>query len=183
VKAWLRVLVLGLDGLYLELFQDKLSSYPGFRGIKPGNSVIAKNRAFKPVLPLTYPSWASIETGARPAVHGLPDFFERSGRLLDASVLNMPRVYEAAGLAGKRVLVINPVPSHSLPVPHRIEVVAYDMFSPRLEARGEIALRIARRLPREKHLVQGCDASVMAEAVKAYVDALLSIKGLKYDLV
>ncbi len=177
----LRVLVLGLDGLYIDLFRNKLSSYPGFRSMTRGNTLMVLNRAFKPVIPLTYPSWVSIETGMRPSQHGVPDFFTPDGKLLDASMLSVPRVYEAAALAGRRVLVLNPVPSYPLPVPQRVEVLAYDMFAPRIGFRGEITRWMAERLPKNQNLVQGCDARLMGEASRVYREAL--VKARDYDLV
>ncbi len=177
----LRVLVLGLDGLYADLLRNKLSSCPGFRLMTSSNTLIALNRAFKPVIPLTYPSWVSIETGMRPSQHGVPDFFTPEGQLINASMLAVPRVYEAAALAGRRVLVLNPVPSYPLPVPHRIEVLAYDMFAPRIGFRGETPRWIAERLPKDQHLIRGCDATLMGEASRVYREALMRVKN--YDLV
>ncbi|MCD6089683.1 alkaline phosphatase family protein [Candidatus Bathyarchaeota archaeon] len=106
----MKVVVLGLDGLDFSM----LPMLPSL----PSNSIRAK---LDSLIPLTFPSWASIMTGVNPGKHGIYGFFKYKkvgGRwkafAVSAYDVKYPRVHEALALARVPVksLIIGPMPPY-----------------------------------------------------------------------
>jgi len=103
-----KVFTLGLDGLDPSML-NMLSSLPR-------NAIRAK---LDSLIPLTFPSWASIMTGVNPGKHGIYGFFkyrkingEWEAHAFSAYDLQYPRVHEALAISRTpyKSLIIGPMP-------------------------------------------------------------------------
>lgn len=107
----MRVLVLGLDGATFDLIRPwaREGKLPTFKKLMDGG---AWSELRSTVPPVTASAWSSFMTGKNPGAHGLFDFMQRrAGTYELAPVSALDRdgksLWELAGEAGKRVIVMN----------------------------------------------------------------------------
>ena len=103
-----KIFALGLDGLDLSM----LHMLPSL----PTNAIRAK---LDSLIPLTFPSWASIMTGVNPGKHGIYGFFKYrkvgdkwEAHAFSAYDLKYPRVHEILAISRSphKSLIIGPIP-------------------------------------------------------------------------
>lgn len=106
-----RLLVIGYDGATWDLAEEWAKS-----GKLPALARLMERGGYGPlrsVLPVLSPAaWASFATGVQPGKHGIFDFVQRAQgdyrlRLVTARDIKYPTFWALAGLAGKRVAVLN----------------------------------------------------------------------------
>jgi predicted AlkP superfamily phosphohydrolase/phosphomutase len=114
-----QVLLIGLDGATWRVLEPWARS-----GQLPHVAALMERGAWgtlrSTVPAVTLPAWASCMTGKNPGRHGIYAFRQLAarsydrGRLVNATDLRAPRVWNIAGRAGKRVGVVNVPPSYPL---------------------------------------------------------------------
>lgn len=100
-----RVLILGLDGVSLELIDQLAAGGEGLPNLTAlrARGVSGELRSTRP--PTTLPAWTSFMTGAEPSYHGVPDFTIRLGysvRFVGARLRALPTVFEHLERQGLR---------------------------------------------------------------------------------
>jgi predicted AlkP superfamily phosphohydrolase/phosphomutase len=105
-----RVLIIGLDGVTLELIRPWVEE-----GILPTFKRLMQEGAWGPLRsvmpPVTPAAWSSFITGANPGKHGIYDFTSRQEGyefgLVNSTLRQAPSLWGLASQAGKRVIVYN----------------------------------------------------------------------------
>ena len=104
-----RILVIGLDGVTLDLVDLWLDDLPNLKALR-------ESGAYCPLLstypPLTTPAWASFMTGKSPGNHGIYEFFRRRSNSYSQELNTFPdlrevTLWELFSNGGKRVGVVN----------------------------------------------------------------------------
>lgn len=115
----MKVAVLGLDALDPRVLARHLPSLPTFRRLLDA-SIYGRMRSCHP--PITVPAWAVMASGRDPGEIGLTGFRNRkpgaydAERTASAQAVRVPRVWDLAGTAGRRVIVHGVPPSWPPPV-------------------------------------------------------------------
>lgn len=101
-----KVLVFGLDGATFKILDPLID-----KGKTPNIAVLAKN-GVKATLestipPLTAPAWVSFQTGVNPGKHGVFDFVDQKGKLVNSTKIVQPKIWQIIAKTGLRSCVIN----------------------------------------------------------------------------
>jgi len=185
-----KVLVLGLDGLDFSML-PLLSSLPS-------NSIKLK---LDSLIPLTFPSWASIMTGVNPGKHGIYGFFKYEktesrwrARSVSAYDLEYPRIHEALALARltRKSLIIGPMPPHPCLPCRNSDILCITQFSEFAYTSGEVLNKLydVKKLTAAMESLRRPNLGrVLLDAalkiVEAHISALENLHSLKdrYDLL
>jgi predicted AlkP superfamily phosphohydrolase/phosphomutase len=106
-----RVAVIGLDGTPASYLRARIDA-----GELPALAALAREGAlvdaWAPLPPISSVSWASASTGVNPGRHGVFGFVERKPESWELTFTNVhtiaePQVWERAGRAGMRSVVVN----------------------------------------------------------------------------
>ncbi len=107
----MKTLILGLDGATWRLLRPLVEAgeLPNLAAlVQSGASGVLRSS----VPPLTAPAWSNFQTGANAGKHSIFDFrvLDRAARrlwLVSARDLKLPTLWQMAGAAGRRVVVVN----------------------------------------------------------------------------
>lgn len=94
--------------------------------------------------------------------------------------LEVPRIFEVAAMMGRRVLVVNPVPSTPIIPVKNLNVLSLEMFSHKLVYHGEFVKRYARLFPREAPAPEKCDVEDYAAIANGYLELLEKAENFDY---
>ena len=172
-----RVAVIGLDAADFEFLDPwrRLGELPVLDGLLRGG---ASGPLRSTIPPVSSPAWATFMTGTNPGSHGLYDFVMEdpaTGRpvLARADLIRGTKVWEAAGAAGKRSVVVNlpitwpPAPFPGAMVTGMLTPEGTDSFT----HPPELAARVRSEFPRYR-----CDLDVALksdpDALRAHIDDL-----------
>jgi len=105
-----RVVFIGIDGAAMELIEPWMAQglLPNFSSVARAG-VTARLRSVIP--PMTAPSWISITTGKNPGKHGIFDFYRTADyqkRVVSSKDIRAQHIWQLAGEASKKVIVVNP---------------------------------------------------------------------------
>ena len=106
-----RVAVIGLDGTPASYLRARIDAgeLPALAALARQGSLVD---AWAPLPPISSVSWASASTGVNPGRHGVFGFVERKPESWELTFTNVhtiaePQVWELAGRAGMRSVVVN----------------------------------------------------------------------------
>ena len=192
-----RIGVIGLDGLSIELFKNALDKgYMSYLSNIRHNLIL---RRLDPLIPLTFPSWASIMTGVNPCKHGILDFFKYQlsdnclrSELYSALDLRHPRIHEMLHLSRKNIktFITDPIPSYPIIPVKNSTIVSFAYFVPKpisypkdafTKYFGIGAWRAIEKLLNSWSCKNVIDASM--KLLDSYIEAAEKIIGHNYDLI
>lgn len=106
-----RVVVIGIDGMDWRVLEPLLPTLPNLRAIADSGFAGGMDAIFPPD---SIPSWVSIFTGLDPSEHGILesiDYFKKGARQfsVDTGRFRGKTFWDAAGVMGKRSIVVNPL--------------------------------------------------------------------------
>ncbi|MDD5439400.1 MAG: alkaline phosphatase family protein [Candidatus Omnitrophica bacterium] len=109
-----RVVFIGIDGAALELITPWMKN-----GILPNFAKLAATGIMAPlrtvIPPMTATGWVSLSTGKNPGKHGIFDFYrmiDYEKQVISSRDVHAQHVWQIAGRAGKKVIVVNPPVSY-----------------------------------------------------------------------
>lgn len=104
-----RILVIGLDGVTLDLVNPWIENLPNLKALRERGICSSLLSTYPP---LTIPAWSSFMTGKSPGNHGIYEFFRRRSGSYDQVLNTFPdlrevTLWELLSSGGKRVGVVN----------------------------------------------------------------------------
>ena len=140
--------------------------------------------------PITPTCWTSILTGVNPGKHGIFSFERVDVRKLRVKLYNAkdlmhPRIHEMLAMAGKKSVIINPIPEHPIVPAKGANIISHLFFSPRLQFYPERLRKYAKMLPDTSKLNEKGLKAVKNyyDIIKNYVDVIDEmINELEWDV-